>query len=463
MTDATINGPTVPNDGNLSWYQKSGFAIGDSGINLYWQAVSLFLLFFYTDVLEISPVKAGFVFMVASIWDGITDPVMGYIAERTRTRWGRYRPYLLIGVIPLALAFMAMYYKPALDTSAMVIYALVAHMIFRTCYTVVSIPYSALSARMTQNSKERSDMAGLRMLCATAAGMTVALFTQPLVEKFGEGDAAKGFFYVAVLSALAASVILVACYKSTSEPEELDEQEPMPTMAQVWTQIKQNRPFFVILFSGLVGIFGFTIFGNNILYYFKYFLYAEDAGNIALGAMTMANFLGIPFWMYMTTRIGKRNVWLAGSCFWLITLVCFYFDPYRTVETTVTLIALGGFGISAIGLTFWSMIPDSVEYGEWKTGVRVEAILFGFAQFIIKAAVGIAAGVLGLLLDGIGYQANVVQSAETLYGLVSMMFFVPLLGGIGASAIIFFYPLDFETHGKIVKEIAERKNTGAIS
>ena len=202
----------------LSLARKVGFTIGDYGFNLYWQSVSLFLMFYYTDAVGLSATTAGLIYMAASIFDGITDPIMGALADRTRTKWGRYRPYILWGTIPLALSFAGLYYKPALDAFGIAAVVCAAHFLFRACYTVSSIPYISLTARVTSSSGERSTIAGFRMLFANLAGMTVSFSTQPLVQLFGGGDQARGFFYVACVLALVASCIFPIVYFATREP-----------------------------------------------------------------------------------------------------------------------------------------------------------------------------------------------------------------------------------------------------
>ncbi|HEX7850652.1 MAG TPA: MFS transporter, partial [Sphingomonas sp.] len=205
-----------------------GFTVGDFAFNLYWQSISLYLLFFYTDAVGLSAGAAGLIYMIASIFDATIDPLMGAIADRTRTRWGRYRPYLLFGGPFVGIAFVLLYYKPALAGSSLAAWMLATHVLFRIAYTLVSIPYTAMSARITPNSGERGSIAGARIIFATLAGLTVAITTQPLAAHFGGvADSPHGYLIAAVLFAAVATVIFPIVFAATREPDD-DVKEVVP-------------------------------------------------------------------------------------------------------------------------------------------------------------------------------------------------------------------------------------------
>lgn len=189
----------------LTTKSKVGFGVADFGFNLYYTGLSLFLLYYYTDVLEIRPAVAGLIFAIPLVWDAVTDPLMGAIAGRVRSNMGRYRPFILFGTIPLALAFVMMFAAPLIFTGAVVLSAAIAHIVFRTAYTVVSIPYSALMASLTRKSEERSQLAGVRMIFATLGGLFTVFATLPLASAIGGENLAAGFLWVAVIYAGIAS------------------------------------------------------------------------------------------------------------------------------------------------------------------------------------------------------------------------------------------------------------------
>jgi GPH family glycoside/pentoside/hexuronide:cation symporter len=443
----------------LSLGRKLGFAVGDYACNLYWQSISLFLLFFYTEAVGLSAATAGLIYMIASIWDGMIDPVMGAIADRTRSRWGRYRPYLLLGALPLALSFGLLYWKPDLKGLQLVAWMLGAHMVFRTCYTALTIPYTSLSARITSSSDERSTIAGFRMIFATLGGVTVAAATQPMVAAFGGGDGARGFFLAAGVFALMATAIFPLVFLATREPERSAQAEPVPRPADYWHAIRHNHAFWAVMAGIVAAIVCSTVLGKSVLYYFKYYLSDEASSRTALALSAVSGLLIIPAWVLVTRYIGKRSAWFAATTWGLVGLALFAsIDVHSAALMTAFLIYMMVCSLG-LALTFWSMLPDTVEYGEWRSGRRVESFIFGLGQFFLKVALGLGAGVFGLALDLIGYVPNTVQTPATLKGMKAIMVVFPTAGLLLGAIAMLFYPLKRGVHESIVEQLAGRQRT----
>lgn len=437
----------------LSPGRRLGYGIGDFGFNLFFTTASLYLLFYYTDVLGLSPSTAGWVFGIALVWDALFDPVMGYVANRTRTRWGRYRPYLLFGGLPLAASWALIFLPVKLEGSALILFAASAHMIFRTLYAVVSMPYLALSATMTGDSHERGILASIRMVAATTCGLFAAFSTLKLVELFGGGS--TGFFWTSIVYGGIAAIVFIVVFASTRETAPApDEHAPSPR--EMVAMLRRNSAFWIVCAAMLAGAFGGTLFSKTLPYYFKYALERPDLIGLALTALTAAIAISMPIWTAVMKRTSKRTMWLSGAAIGLSGYALLWFSP-RDATAMLLPIAIVGFGAGASYLGFWSMMPDTVEFGEWKSGVRSEGAVFGFVSLIQKGALGLAAAMLGELLSAIGYRANEVQSAETL-----QMMRVIMVGGAGGLAIlaataIAFYPIDKRMHGRLVAAIATRK------
>lgn len=445
----------VPNQ--LSLARKLGFTVGEYSCNLYWQSITIFLLFFYTDVVGLSATTAGLIYMVASIWDGAIDPVMGAIADRTRSRFGRYRPYLLFGAVPLALCFALLYYNPPLTGSALVIWLLATHIIFRTSYTVLSIPFTALNARITSSSSERATLAGLRMIFATLAGLTIAASTQPLAAKFGGGAMDQGFLAAAALFGLIATLIFPLVFLAVREPEFDDVQHAPARMVDYWAAIRANRAFWVVMITLTCAVICATALTKSWLYYFKYYLQDEAASRMALTVLAASGLVTIPAWMVVTRFIGKRLAWFLATIFALLGLAFFAVTDIRSSADMTAFMVYMQIGILGLMMTFWSMLPDTVEYGEWRSGVRAEGFIFGLGQFFLKVALGLGAGLFGVALDLVGYVPNVQQSASTLAGLKYIMLVLPAAGlALGLVAML-FYPLKRGVHENIVEQLATRK------
>ena len=253
--------------------QRLGYGIGDFGFNLFFTTASLFLLFYYTDVLGLPAATAGWVFAVALIWDALFDPVMGYVANRTRTRWGRYRPYLLFGGLPLAASWTLMFLPVPFTGGALVMFATATHILFRTLYATVSMPFLALSATMTRDSHERGVLASIRMVAATSCGLFAALFTLKLVAALGGGSI--GFFWTAaVYGALATLIFLVVFFCSVETAA--DRAEASPTFGEMVRSLRGNRAFWIVCAAMLASAFGGTLLTKTLPYYFKYALHRPD-------------------------------------------------------------------------------------------------------------------------------------------------------------------------------------------
>jgi GPH family glycoside/pentoside/hexuronide:cation symporter len=441
---------------SLKWSQRIGYGIGDFGFNLYFTTASLFLLLFYTDVAGLSPATAGWVFAAALIWDALIDPVMGYMASRTRSRWGRYRPWLLFGSIPLAASWVLMFLPTGLTGTALTLFALAAHMLFRTCYTICSMPYVSLSAAMTTDSNERGMLASLRMLAATSAGLVIAFFTLKLVTALGGGDQARGFLLTAMLfGGLAAAMMLVTYATSSEDPDAVN--APEPSLADMLRMLKGNRALWLVCGAMLMGAMGSTFFGKAIPYHLKYDVGREDLIGPALGLMVAAAFVSIPLWTLLMQRTSKRLVAVAGAALAVLCYPVFFSLHGASISTLFLPLGVLGLAAGASYLTFWAMLPDTVEYGEWRSGVRAEGIIFGFVIFVQKAALGLAVGLLGETLAGMGYVANQPQTPATLLGIREMMLWAPMLFGVASALFLVFYPLDRRTHGRIAAIVRRRR------
>jgi GPH family glycoside/pentoside/hexuronide:cation symporter len=443
----------------LSFARKVGFTAGDFACNLYWQSVSLFLLFYYTDALGLSAGTAGLIYMLASIWDGAIDPFMGAIADRTRSRWGRYRPYILLGAVPVGLSFSFLYYRPALDGLGLVAVVMAAHFLFRTCYTALSIPYTSLNARLTPSSGERSTLAGMRIIFATLAGLVVALTTQPMVARFGGGDQARGFFYAACVLALIATAIFPIVFAVTREPPETEETVAPPRMADYWRSLRGNRAFWAVMGGIVCAVACTTALGKSVLYYFKYYLHDEAASRTALALCAALGLLIVPAWLLVTKFIGKRMAWFVAAGWGLAGLGAFAVTDIRSPALMIAFLAYMQVASLGLALTFWSMLPDTVEYGEWRTGFRAESFIFGLGQFFLKVALGLGAGLFGWSLDLVGYRPNVEQTAATLHGMKTIMVVFPALGLLACAVVMLFYPLGRGVHEDIVEQLARRRST----
>ncbi|MCY1274809.1 Isoprimeverose transporter [compost metagenome] len=436
----------------MSLGRKISLGAGDFGVNLYWQIASLFLLFFYTEVLGLSAHIAGLIYMGALIWDAAVDPLIGAMADRTRTRLGRFRPYLLLGAAPLAIVFVLMFALPRGEGTQLVLLTVASHFAFRTLYALVSVPYASLYARVTQDSEERATMAGIRMVFAILAAMAVSAVTLPAARYFG-ADALAWAVVAGLFACLASTMLFIAALAAGADDAADDGHEPAaakPGAGHLLASLLSNRPLLIVLGITLMNSLASTFFSKNLLYYFKYVRNDPDFGGTALAMMAAVAALAAPLWAHVARSRSKRFALLAGTGFYALGFVLWYLCNGAGYIGLLAILALIAVGASASAVCFWAMVPDTVEYGQWRSGIRSESLIIGTVIFAQKAALGIAAGILGLALSGIGFVPNSVQSAHTTDLLLLTMSLVPLLGTVGVLLLAWIYPIDPAMHRRLL-------------
>ena len=440
----------------LNLKTRLGYGIGDIAICLYWSGVGLYLLYFYTDVVGISPALAGLIYGIGMFWDAITDPFMGYVAERTRTKWGVYRPYLLFGNIPLALSFVLLFWVPPFEGAALFLFLLFANLLHRTCFTLVSVPFSSLTPRITSDSQERTNLTGFRMLGAQTGTNLMALLAFPVIFWVGGEDESRGFVVLAAIAGLTALAIHAITFLTVKEPSNDQGIERVGgSLSEAAKAIKKNRPFWLVFSATLIVGITTIFFGNNLIYYTKYALNLHEHQGTILFTSGIVAFLSIPIWWIISNNIGKKLTWLASSTITLLALMIFYLYEIDTLMELLFLVAFIGFGSGAGGILFWSMLPDTIEYGEVHTGVRSESSLYGFMTFAQKGSIAFAIIILGIVLDFIGFQANEIQSDSTISSMKAIMTLIPSVGVALSLIIIYFYPIDAKMHKDLLRQLQE--------
>lgn len=436
---------------------RAAYGIGDYAICLYWSGVGLYLLYFYTDVVGISPLYAGWIYAIGITWDAITDPFMGFIAERTRSKWGSYRPFIIFGSVPLALSFVILFWVPPFEGTFLFLFLLLVNIFHRSCFTIVSVPYSSLTARITDDSDERTKLTTARMIAASFGTFSISAAGFPIVLFFGSGNESTGFLFLGLISGSIAILILAITVYFVKERTFDPVNQINANFKLIAKSVSQNYPFWIVFSSILILGSTALMFNNNLIYFVKYSLDLHAYQGLILGTSGGFTLLAIPFWALLALRLGKRNSWLIAMVWLLVGFLAFYFYPTQSLSELLIILAFLGFGNGATGVLFWSMLPDTIEYGEWKTGIRTESSLYGFMTFAQKGAIGISALLLGIILTNIGFIPNETQSQETLDSLKMVMSWVPISGVILSLVMVIFYPINKSFHAKLLKDIAENK------
>ena len=436
--------------------QRLSYAVGDFGINLYFMSVMTFLLFFYTEVYGLSAAVAGGVFLVARIVDAVTDPIMGFIADRTRSRWGKFRPYVLYGPVPLGLIVVAMFTVPGFGDFGKVVWAYATYTLFGIAYTVVTIPYAAMTVVMTDDYQERTRLTTLRIGCAFAGGTVVSVGLLHLVDWLGGG--VTGFQTAMIVFSVVATVLLWVTFAGTEERIAPARAAQGLSLADAARALAANPPLIVVVLLFTLGMLALTVRLTAAPYYFKYNMGREDLLPLYFGVTLPVMFLGLIAVPWLSRRFGKAGGIRAGAVVAMIGAVGFYFTPPSNIVMVFvwgSVLAIGGAPIAVLG---WAMIPDTVEYAEWRTGVRAAGLTFAEASFFQKLAKAVGGAGVAALLAAFGYVSNTAQSETTLAAILWMMSLVPFVIQILLIAVSLAYRLDERAHARIVGELKDQQD-----
>ena len=433
-----------------------GYGVGDFGVNLYFIAVMTYLLYFYTDVLGISATAAGGVFAVARIIDAVTDPIMGAIAERTRSRWGRLRPYLLFGALPLGLISIATFTVPGEGQTLKLAWAYGTYIVFGLIYTAVTIPYATLTAALTDDYEMRTRLSTFRIACAFAGGLAVSVGTMPFVAMFE--DQARGFQVLMVLFAIVATALLWTTYASTKEVVSLPPKEKL-TLRQSLQAVMVNPPLLIVIGIFSCGMLSFTVRQASTAYYFIYNVGAPQLIPWFFGITLGCMLVGIWAVPYLAARFGKAGATRLGSYLAIVACIGFYFTSYEAVTWIFVWGALVALGSTPVAVLGWAMIPDTVEYAQLRHGVRADGAIFSTASFCQKLAKAIGGAGVAFVLGMAGYVANQSQPESALQAIHASLTLFPILILVVLIVLTRIYPLDQQAHAGIVARLRELKTS----
>ena len=431
------------------------YSIGDFGINLNFQLIGFFLAYFYTDVFGISPGHVAGLLLAARAWDAINDPVMGFIADKTRTKWGRFRPYVFFGAIPLNLMLVACFYVPDLSVELKVLYAYVTYILHGMVFTAVGLPYSSISAVMTQDQQERSLISTLRMFFAVIIAMSIVnIGTRPFISRFYPESEADGFFALAVIYAIISSAVLI--YVGIKSKERLDFEPERYRLTDISKIIFSNK-MLLILGSAMFFNTCIWVIANSVaLYYFKYILGNTDLYSVFFWYMLPANVLGVISTPILTKIYGKRNVFILGSAIVVVANLVRHFLPGDEFATFTAISMLASMAMMFCSCCQWGMVPDTVEYGHWKSGIRSEGIPFAFFSFAFKAGMALGGSFSMIILEKTGYIANTELNEASRTAIIWLYNIVPAGCSVACIIALIFYKLDGERFSQILADLEAR-------
>lgn len=450
----------------LSVTEKVGYALGDMAANFVFQFMITLQVTFYVDVFGLSASHAATMFFVIGIAVAFVNPIMGVIADRTVTRWGKFRPWLIWTALPFGIIGVLTFTTPDISPMAKLIYAWVTYSLLRVVYTVNNVPYASIMAVMTDDPDERNSISQYRQIAANSAGFIVASLVVPLINIFAGGsknptDLARGYEYTMGLLMLVAMVMFVVSFLATKERIQPDPRQKS-SLKQDLADLFANRPWAILFLATLFYFAALCIRGNAMLPYCKLFAGDENLFSWMNGFGLASLLVGVACSNAISVRIGKRVLFILSMALTgLFTLALIFIPPHaNTVVIAVEILRQYSFGIS--GPVLWSMMGDVADYGEWKTGRRASGIVTSAVVFALWVGLTIGQSVVGWLFAFYGYaEKTAVQSPEAIHGVV-------LTGGVWAgisfllaAALLMLYPLSREKNREIATELSERRKAFA--
>lgn len=442
---------------SLKLSERISYACGDAASNVVWAALGAFVMMYYTDVAHISPGVIGMIMLVSRFLDGASDLIMGLVVDNTKSRFGKARPWLLRMAIPFAIATTLMFSVPDFENKAKIIYIFVTYNLVMTMYTMINLPYGSLSTLMTDDPYERSVLNIFRQIFAQITSLIITSATLPLIKVFGEGRMAWTITY-GIFSA-AAAVLFLICFMGTKETVGIaaKERETVPVKKALFSLLK-NKCWVISMLLG-TGTCLFFMAISTINSYFCVQVLHDDNMVGTLNAAYIAPMIVFFFLMApIVKRIGKRNTNLLG---WLLILVSYV--PLLMAMTSVPVLIVSavirGIGYACVMGVQFAIIGDSVEYGEWKTGVRSEGLVFSAQSFGCKVGMGLGNALIGALLSWGGYDGELAVQPDSAITVIKVLYIgMPMIVAVLQMLLMIPYTIEKE-YDQMNRELAERKKS----
>jgi GPH family glycoside/pentoside/hexuronide:cation symporter len=442
----------------LSRRTKLLYGSGDVGFSLTTTIVGAFFAIFLTDVIGISPGAAGTAIFIGGTWDYVNDPLMGYLSDRTRTRWGRRRPYLLFGALPFALSFTLLWWRPPLQHQGLLtIYYATAYVLFDAAATLLYMPYFALTPELTSDYDERTSLTSYRMLFSILGSLLAFTVPWMIVGAFRPESAPRVLTMGGIFAATSALPMLLV-FVGTREREEFMHQE-RPKLRQALRMAGKNRPFVIGMLIFLMTWISIVILQDTLAFFIKHVVQREAQSELIMGTVFVTAIVVLPFWNWLSHRSSKRWAYIGGIAFWaVVQLVLVTVTAETSLAVILFLCFLAGIGVSAAHVLPWAMIPDAIEWGELQNGERHEGTFYSLVTLARKVATSIAIPGTLWLLHLTGYRGLAEQQpASALLGLRIVIGPIPALLLCLGILFAWFYPLTRQKHADVVRQLQSRR------
>jgi len=448
----------MPAKNRLSPFVKLAYGAGDFGFAFSDTAMAMLFAIFLTDVVGLKPSIAALAIWAGKSWDYVNDPIVGYIADRTRTRWGRRRPYLLFGAVPFGLTFSMLWWRPPFEGQvALAAYYAVAFVLYDTMVTVVSMPFLALTPELTEDYDERTSLTSYRMVFSLLGGLVAFIVPLAIIGTMRPENAGL-VFRMGWIFGIACAAPLLITFFGTREREDYASQD-QPSFKESIQAVRNNRPF---LFAAGIFLFTWTavdIIQAMLLFFLKYRMGLESRADIVTGTVFGSAMLVLPFWVHVSKRTDKRLSYIYGMGFLsAVMIVMVFLDPSVTFPAVLTLAAFAGVGLAAVHVLTWAIIPDAVEVDELQSGSRHEGMFYALVTLMKKVASSIAIPLTLVALERSGFVSNApTQSSQAVWTIRILTGPVPAVLLFAGILFAMAYPLTREAHAKAREKIAARR------
>ena len=454
--------------------EKIGYGFGDMASSMFWKLFGAYLMIFYTDVFGLPAAAVGTMFLITRIWDSAFDPIVGVIADRTHSRWGKFRPYLLWLAVPFGLIGVLTFFTPDWGPTAKLVYAYVTYSLMMMVYSAINVPYASLLGVMSPDPKERNTLSTFRMMFAYIGSFIALLLFMPLVNFFSggskeAGEQQMGWTLAVVVIAVMCVVLFLGCFAWTRERVKPIKTEQNPLKDDL-KDLFHNRPWWILLGAGVAALVFNSIRDGATVYYFKYFVVEEEYTSVSLFGVSFvlsglylavgqeANIVGVIAAAPVSNRIGKRNTYMWAMIIATVLSVIFYWFDKDDLVLIFVFQVLISICAGSIFPLLWSMYADCADYSELKTGNRATGLIFSSSSMSQKFGWAIGTAVTGWLLAFFGFQANAVQSEEAISGIKMFLSFLPAVGTVLSVIFISLYPLTEKKMKEITAELEARRS-----
>jgi GPH family glycoside/pentoside/hexuronide:cation symporter len=444
----------------LSFQEKLAYGLGDTASNFYFQAFNIFLANYYTDIFGLKPGDVGWLLLIVPIVVAALNPVVGMLADRTQTRWGKFRPYILWGAIPYGILGWVMFANPALGAHSKLVYAYATYAVVLIAYVVINTPYGALMGVMSSSSEDRTSLSSFRFACAFIGALLIGWLVPSLKKVLtpASGDAGDGFRNTMAIFAVLSVALFFYTFAKTRERVSPPAGQKTPLGTDL-RDLCSNTPWLVLFFVAFLNLANTGLRNGAGVYYFKYCVGDEQAQ----GTFNLVGFsffiLGSLSTKLFTQRFSRRSLMIWLTCLNALGIgACYFVDPHN-LRVLYALNIFASFVAGPTPAIVWSLYADTADFGEWKFGRRATGLIFSATVFVQKVGLAVGSGMIGWLLNAYGFVPNTIQGPAALHGINLMFSLLPGVFALLAGLAIVFYGLDEPKVKQIEQELAARKSS----